>query len=298
MSMHFQVAVFLVFCSFFATPRLAYGTDYYVSNVSGDDTRSGTSEKPDGRQGPFRTIARALRETVKGDRVILENTGMPYRESITIQAAKNSGRLDEPFQLIGNGAVLDGSAPVPEDKWEHVVGDVFRFHPEKTAYQQLFQGDRPLTRKRSESKEAFPKLAPLEWCLFDRHIYFRVEKDQVPAFYELSYAALPVGITLYEARNVIIRDLVVQGYQLDGINANDSVFRAGFAKVTCRGNGRSGISIGGASRVKLTECQVGNNGDAQLRIEGKCVVEIVDCELMDDGVVPPLKKLGGRVLGK
>ena len=85
---------------------------------------------------------------------------------------------------------------------------------------------------------------------------------------------------------------------MDGINANDSVFRAGFAKVTCRGNGRSGISIGGASRVKLTECKVGNNGDAQLRIEGKCVVEIVDCELMDDGVVPPLKKLGGRVLGK
>ena len=297
MSLHCKLLLSLVLCSFLGLPRLASGTDYYVSNLTGDDTRTGTADKPSGQIGPFRTIARALRATVKGDRVILMNTGVPYHESISIQAAKNSGTAEEPFQIIGNGATLDGSSPIPEGKWEHVVGDVYRFQPEKMAYQQLFKDDRPLTRKRSEKEGAFPKLAALEWCLFDRHIYFRAEKNQLPIFYDLAYATLPVGITLYETRNVIIRDLVVQGYQLDGINAQDNVFRAGLAKVTCRGNGRSGISIGGASRVKLTECLVGNNGAAQVRTEGNCVLEIVNCDLVDDGVVPPLKKLGGRVLG-
>lgn len=297
MSLHFKLLLSLGLCTGCLCAHVASGTDYYVSNVAGDDTRTGTADKPSGQIGPFRTIARALRATVKGDRIILENTGVPYRESISIQAGKNSGTAEEPFQIIGNGAVLDGSAAIPEGKWEHVVGDVYRFRPEKMAYQQLFQNDRPLTRKRSEKKDAFPKLAPLEWCLFDRHIYFRTEKNQLPVFYDLSYAKLPVGITLYETRNVIIRDLVVQGYQLDGINANDSVFRAGLVKVTCRGNGRSGISIGGASRVKLTECLVGNNGASQVRTEGRCVLEIVNCDLVDDGVVPPLQKLGGRVFG-
>ena len=59
-----------------------------------------------------------------------------------------------------------------------------------------------------------------------------------------------MGITLYEVRNVVIRDLIVQGFQLDGINAHDGVFDALLKKVTCRGNARSGICVGGASRVR------------------------------------------------
>ena len=34
---------------------------------------------------------------------------------------------------------------------------------------------------------------------------------------------MQVGVTLYEVRHVIVRDLVIQGFQLDGVNAHDGV---------------------------------------------------------------------------
>lgn len=76
-------------------------------------------------------------------------------------------------------------------------------------------------------------------------------------------ASQTVGITLYQVLNVEIQDLVVQGYQLDGVNAHDSAFNVKLVGLTCRGNGRSGISIGGALRVELEACLVGNNGEWQ-----------------------------------
>ena len=110
----------------------------------------------------------------------------------------------------------------------------------------------------------------------------------------MEYAALPVGITLYEVRNVVIRDLVIQGFQLDGVNAHDSVFNLTLSGLTCRGNARSGISVCGASRVLIDNCLCGNNGDSQVRTEGYSHTRIVNCELLDD-TAPPLKREGGTV---
>ena len=95
-------------------------------------------------------------------------------------------------------------------------------------------------------------------------MYFRTEPNRLPQSYDLSYTARQVGITLYEVRHVIVRDLVIQGFQLDGVNAHDGVRDTALVGLNCRGNVRSGISIGGASRVRLDSCLVGNNGAAQL----------------------------------
>jgi hypothetical protein len=117
----------------------------------------------------------------------------------------------------------------------------------------------------------------------------------MPRDYELSYTALTVGITLYEVRHVVISDLVVQGFQLDGINAHDGVFDASLVGLTCRGNGRSGISIGGASRVNLTACLVGDNGAAQVRTEGFSHTEILHCNLLEN-TAPAVVREGGLVM--
>jgi hypothetical protein len=106
---------------------------------------------------------------------------------------------------------------------------------------------------------------------------------------------LPVGISLYETRHVVIQDLVVQGFQLDGVNAHDSVFDATLVELTCRGNGRSGIAINGASRVKIIACLVGDNGKAQILTDGYSHTEIINCNLLPKSA-PSVMRLGGKVL--
>ena len=96
---------------------------------------------------------------------------------------------------------------------------------------------------------------------------------------------------------MLIRDLVVQGFQLDGVNAHDGVFGAQLTELTCRGNGRSGISIGGASRVRVEACLVGNNGAAQVRIEGSCKAQLIGCDLLEN-TAPKIVREGGEVVVK
>ncbi|MFV1963839.1 MAG: right-handed parallel beta-helix repeat-containing protein [Pirellulaceae bacterium] len=273
-----------------------FARDIYVDNVRGDDARDGSSPAVQGRlAGPCRTIGRALQRANNGDRIVLANNrGEAYRESVTLQAGRHSGLPNRPFTLDGNGAVLDGSQPVPPRAWQHVQGHVFRYRPPGMSYQVLYLDDKPAKRAAVSLGEGLPDLAPLQWCLYQRHIYFRAEKNRLPRHYDLAYTGLPVGITLYEVRHVVVRDLIIQGFQLDGINAHDSVFDAELVGLTCRGNGRSGISIGGASRVDITACLVGDNGAAQVRTEGFSHTRIRNCDLIETSA-PALLREGGEV---
>lgn len=269
--------------------------EIYVNNVGGDDIHVGGSpQASDPDRGPCRTIARALHLARRGDTVVLANTGVPYQESITLQGAHHSGSPRHPWVIEGNGAILEGADLVPDDAWEFYQGDVFRFRPDHLTYQQLFYNDAPLARRSvSDAQGKLPELEPLEWALLDSTIYFRVEHDRLPHDYQLTHSARRVGITLYDVRNVVVRNLVVQGFQLDGINSHDNVY-ATLSELNCRGNGRSGISVGGASRVRVESCLLGNNGVVQFRTEGYCRVEVVDSDLIDN--TAPALHHGGRFL--
>ena len=162
-------------------------------------------------------------------------------------------------------------------------GEVYRFSPPRMSFQLLYLDGRPATRVPVGPADlGLPPLKPREWCMFQRDVYFRPEGGRTPYSYRLEYCALPVGITMYEVRNVVIRELIVQGFQLDGINAHDGVFDALLKKVTCRGNARSGICVGGASRVQIVDCLVGGNGEAQLRTEGYSHTRLVSSRLLSD----------------
>jgi hypothetical protein len=52
--------------------------------------------------------------------------------------------------------------------------------------------------------------------------------------------------------------------------------------ITARGNGRSGISLGGSSRADLEACLVGNNGLAQVRTEGWSHTRLINCTLLEN----------------
>jgi hypothetical protein len=244
----------------------AAARDIFVNNRSGDDRFAGSQRAPtpDGT-GPVRTIEKALRLARQGDRIQVENTGQPYRESLSLMGSRHSGYPLEPFVLAGNGTILDGSAPVPANGWEHYRDAVFRFQPPRVEYQQLFLGGRPASRVAvGLMADVPPKLDALQWCLHHGYIYFAVEPKKLPADYPLSYAAKPAGISLLAVQNVVIRDFIIQGFHLDGINALESCRMVRVLRVTSRGNGRSGVTTGGASLVDLDDCLVGDNGFAQL----------------------------------
>jgi hypothetical protein len=277
-----------------ATEGLA--ADIYVDNLAGDDRFDGASPTlQGGGRGPFRTIRRALRSASGGQRIHVANTGTAYRESISLQGGNHSGSEQRPFELIGNGAVLEGAAPVPPRFWQHVGAEVYRFAPPLKSYQMLFLDGIPAERVAVQPGDGqVPALQPLQWCLFQRHIYFRPAEGRSPDQHAISYCHLPVGITLYEVRGVVVRDLIVQGFQLDGINAHDGVFDAILRGVVCRGNARSGVSVGGASRMHIDDCILGNNGTAQLRTEGYSYTRVTNSHLLDNAA-PAVVRDGGRV---
>ena len=271
--------------------------DLFVDNVRGNDLFSGDGAEsgPTGG-GPLRTIGEALRRSHKRDRIVLANSGQPYRESISLSTGRHSGDSLQPFIIVGNGATLDGSAPAPESEWQHVPKSdtVFRSRPPRLAYQQLFLDDRPLNRVPTTSlSPGLPALEPLQWCMYNGAMYFRPEPGKWIDGYNLSQAVLPVGITLYKVRNVTIVDLVIQGYQLDGINAHDTQ-DCRLLGITCRGNGRSGIASVGAARLTIEDCISGDNGVAQLLTEGYSITQVVDSQLIGN-TAPAVLRRGGKV---
>ena len=269
--------------------------DIYVANLGGDDRNEGTQERPQPDAGPVQTIERALCLALPGDRIVLTNTGVPYHESIGLSAWHHSGSPVMPLVIDGRGATLDGSQPVPQGAWRSHFGAVLAFDPPRKSAQQLFQNGRPLVRRPIVSAEGrLPQLAPLEWCLHRGTIYFCAEDGVLPDDAGLSYASLPVGITLYHVHDVIITNLTVQGFQLDGVNAHDGVLRCRLAEVTMRGNGRSGLTVAGSSKLELNACVIGDNGAAQVRTEALGLASIVGSHLIDT-TAPAVVKRGGIV---
>jgi hypothetical protein len=247
----------------------AIARDVYVSNVAGNDRYDGSSAGAESDSGPVRSLDRALRLVDRGGRVVLANTGEPYREIISLSDVHHRGYPDRPLVISGNGATLDGTVTAAPGAWRYENDNIFSFQPRRLAYQQLFRDGRPLPHVRAASfLGSRVGLPPLHWTLLTDRIAFRVEEGRLPEQYDLRHAGLQTGITLYNTQYVRIEDLVVQGFQQDGINAHELVAECELVRVECRANGRSGISVGGVSRVSIIDSNCYDNGRAQLRVEG------------------------------
>lgn len=275
--------------------QCAAAATVYVDNVLGDDLHDGGEPDSSGPGGPVRSLSKALHVCQPGDRILLAATGEPYRESISLSAAKHSGTVVSPFIIDGQGAVLEGADPVPYTAWENVGGAVFRFRPSKTSYQQLYLDGQPAVEKKIAPGETrLPNLQPREWYRRGAFIYFRVEQDKLPRDYDLSCSARQTGITLYHVHDVVIMNLTVQGFRLDGVNVNDGVVHSEVLDITSRGNGRSGITVAGSSKVRIEGCLVGNNGEQQLLVEGPSATLVEHCELLAN-TAPAVTNRGARL---
>lgn len=283
-------------CLIFAAATTALARDIFVDNLGGDDRNNGETLRAQGKaNGPCKTITKALRLVMSGDRiVIIAHPGEPYRESIAVQGGFSSGREGAPVEIVGNGAVLDGTTSLIDAEWDHEEGDVFSIRPRLMAHQQLFLSGKAAQRVPVKDG-VLPKLAALQWCLFQGKIYFRCEPGHIPSSYDPACCGLQTGITLYEVHDLVISDLTVRGFQLDGVNAHDTARRVDLVNVTSVDNGRSGFSIGGASRVRLDGCNASGNGVAQVRTEGYSITQILGGKL-DEATAPAILSDGGKVV--
>ncbi len=262
---------------------VARGRDWYVDNLVGDDRYDGrSSEVGAPPRGPCHTIAKPLRLARPGDRIVLTATGEPYRESLTLAGPRHSASDWAPFEIDGQGATLSGTGEVPEYAWEHFQGAIFRFRPTRLVYHQLYLDGCPAPRRPAAGTDPeLPLLEPHEWCLWRGYLYVRLADGRRPEDYPLFHSAAEVGITLVQTRGVVIHDLVVEGFRLDGIAAHDDVRYTTLASITARGNGRAGISVTGASQVVLTASLVGDNLEAQLLAGERGRLQVTNSTLLD-----------------
>jgi hypothetical protein len=270
--------------------------DIFVNNQAGNDQfRGEVPQNVGGQDGPVRSIARALRLADRGDRIVLAKTDQPYRESITLAGVRHSGQYRQPFLMEGNGAILDGSAPIPPDTWQFFRGAVFRFQPLQVSHQQLFLDGRPAVRASADAtSQDVPDLKPLQWCSVGGRIYFCVEKTKLPRDYQLSCAHLQTGVTLYRVERCVIRDLTVQGFQFDGIALANNARDVSIVSTECRWNGRCGISVGGVSSVGLDDCRSDDNSEAQLLTFPSSITHLRN-SLLSGGAAPGWVNRGGSV---
>lgn len=280
----------------------AAARDIFVNNVRGDDRFEGRQpEEGVGKLGPVRTLGKALRMAQSGDRIVLAATEEPYRESISLVGSQHSGSGLRDFVIEGNGAVLDGTAPIPAEAWkvyaeawQRYKRTVFRFRPARLGHQQLYLNGRPAVRVIPQPGAAAPpKLEELEWCLHGPYIYFCVPQDHRPEDYELRAAQQKTGITLVHVRGVIIRDLVVQGFQIDGIAAANTANDILLQRIVARGNGRAGLTVGGASQVTLVDSLLGNNAEAQILTLPYCEIHVDNTQVLGN-TAPAWVSRGGR----
>jgi hypothetical protein len=282
----------LFFCLLFFLP-LSYGRDIFVNSSIGDDKNSGLNEHDSGLQnGPVRTIKQGLKLVRSGDRLILDPT-QPYKESITLSGKNVSGKNENnTFIIEGRGATLDGSKPIPFDLWQFYKDDIFRFqlmlpNVNVTYFHILKDGQLLKKIKVASSAIKLPELEAESWCIWRGYVYFKTDGKKSPMFadeYNLSYSDLKSGISIIQAANIKIHDLTIQGYQLDGIAAVNGALNIVLDNVTCRMNGRSGLTIGGASYVAAGYSNFTDNYTTQVLILQYAKYIFHKCNIPKNGI--------------
>ena len=103
------------------------GDVFYVNNKSGADDFDGRTDEPDGnRTGPFLTITQALKKCTVSARIEVTNTGLDYRESVSIEGYRK-GRPDAPLVINGNGANVSGLVVIVPGQWILLKDDIYYF---------------------------------------------------------------------------------------------------------------------------------------------------------------------------
>jgi hypothetical protein len=256
-----------------------------VNNITGDDRANGAHPDIKGaRDGPVRTIARGLDLVQPYDHLVIANTDLPYGESLLISRVGLSGTRPFPFVVEGNGATLRGAERLPSDVWRRVGTGTYRYQPYRKGHYQLVVGgavasEVAVTRDQAEP----PPLEPIQWAAVHGLIYFRVEPGKFIDQYEFEAPAREIGLGLHNARNVIIRNLRIELFRLDGIAVTGNSRNIRLENIRSTANGRAGLNVSGTSEVLVGRVDLAGNRVSERLVQLKGRVH----DLPDAEVPPP-----------
>ena len=267
-------------------PATAEARVIYVDNRIGDDTNDGSLPQTlQLRIGPVHSLRRAGLLVRPGDVIEIANTGIPYRGALRLIGGKASGVPSQPVYVNGNDAVFDGSELVEPASWESLGGDLWRLDPLKKGWYQLVRGDVAVPEAPHAEADGRPLPPRGHWSVWQGAIYYHAEPDEMPAFGAYRLATHEAGIFIYGAHHIVVRNLTLRHYRLDGVNVHDLVYAARLENVVAEANGRSGVFVGGSSEVILDGGALRDNRDAPLLIREKAKVDVRDVDLDAEPVV-------------
>ncbi|MCA9016707.1 MAG: right-handed parallel beta-helix repeat-containing protein [Planctomycetaceae bacterium] len=262
----------------------------YVDNRAGNNALNGLSPKiVDGNNGPVKTIQRALDYAQQGDKIILINNKTPYYESISLSGKRFCGIGKEKFTILGNGATLNGTIKIPMNGWKQLANGLWKVTPYRKGYFNLYLDGKAVPEYQPE-KEQSVKLDDIpagNWAVHQGAIYYRGTKNQLPPTEPFSLAGKSVGLSLIDVDGVYISDLNIENFRVDGINIHDRCKNVTLEKVTCSGNGRSGLSVNGTSQVEVIDSKLINNRLDDLLVTEQGVADLKQTELSKKGAVTP-----------
>jgi hypothetical protein len=272
-----QIAFVVALAIFGQSVRAA---EIYVDNRHGSDGYDGEARLPTGgKTGPTQTLRRAFQLVEDGDTIIMANRGVPYFESISMVGRRHSGVRLRRFTLIGNGAVISGARQIPPSAWRSHGEGLWQMRPWRKGHYQILLNGRALAEHRQKKSEInFPKIPKGQWAAWRGSVYLKTDPITQIEKLPLSFAALEAGITLYAVHDVVISDVIIQHFRLDGINAHDRCRNITLQKVTLRENGRAGLAIGGTSTVVLRDSKINGNREHSMLITEFAGAEVVNTE--------------------
>jgi len=261
-------------------PAPVRAADIFVNNLKGDDAFDGSSETAvDPQVGPTRTLRRALARTGPGDRVVLANTGVPYYETIQLVGPRHSGLGNMVFTIHGNGATLNGTRSVPQNAWRQVQPGVWKLTPWRKGFFQLFRDRKPVSEHALLASGKLSAIPQGQWSVRQGSIYYRSRPQEDPREHAFRVAQRGAGLSLYRVHDVLIRDLNVVGFRVDGAHAVDQCRSVTLTNVTLQHNGRSGVAVSGASEVLLNNCRAIDNRLDSVRISGLGAADLKACQI-------------------
>lgn len=281
---HRSLVLFLAIVSFLIPSRRTDAGTIYVNNRLGSDAYNGIrAEAITEQTGPVKTIGRALKLAGRSDVISLANTGVPYYESISLVGSKHSGPVQQPFTILGNGATLSGAMAVPETAWQQVGIDLWQLKPyRKGHYQLILDGKAVAEVKRPADKTwtEVPEMPTGNWCVFKGAIYFQAERLADPESMRFGLARHTCGITFYGVNNVVIDNLTIQHFRIDGVNANDHAKDVVLQNVVLTENGRAGLTVAGTSLVAVLQSRIERNREHSILLKEAAAL-VIDETVLD-----------------
>jgi hypothetical protein len=253
------LATLAVGALFAATPASA--TDIFLNNLLGSDAFDGSAPKP-GKPpaGPVATLARACELLEKSDRLIMANTGKPYRGTLALSKGGTPGK---PMVIEGNGATIEGLDATKPEEW--TVGENGLV---STAWDAPWGFSVVVNRRMSTIAQSLEGLAPgaSVWVENEKRGYYRLRDGQ--SLSDLEVPRYCNGVQITECGYISVRNLCCQFYYNDGFNISGVCPGLRFEHVESRWNGDEGISAHSIATLSVLDAHLHHNQNG-----------VADCQL-------------------